>query len=264
MTSGSPAHAGIDLPGTTADYTWRMGSPAHAGIDPWRAPGSPVDHVRAPPHTRGSTYQSAGRVRRHLGSPAHAGIDLEPFVGGDLFLGSPAHAGIDPTKSWSTPQATRLPRTRGDRPNPDRIMLYLQQAPPHTRGSTQSRPDNSVSSAGSPAHAGIDPFACRTGQKSGRLPRTRGDRPYASSSYDVISRAPPHTRGSTLWSETFSRAYSGSPAHAGIDLKDAEDHFELFGLPRTRGDRPSRLLPGYPRDRAPPHTRGSTRIPSHL
>ena len=112
-TSGSPAHAGIDLLGLLC-VVLRPGSPAHAGIDPRIRPrdldddGSPAhagidpditsrsatslglprtrgdrpghyfevrDEPGAPPHTRGSTSRGGIGKRPNSGSPAHAGID---------------------------------------------------------------------------------------------------------------------------------------------------------------------------------------------
>ncbi len=233
---GSPAHAGIDparsarpsrpwwLPRTRGDrpaprglrvcgglapphtrgstarespaLSQRLGSPAHAGIDPrWsnssvkcsRLPRTrgdrpaasiaAADGALAPPHTRGSTVRQELWSCRVDGSPAHAGID--PWHGnwGSLTLG--------------------LPRTRGDRPRHSCGAAIPRRAPPHTRGSTQFREVVRRVHRGSPAHAGIDPSSGRPFAVPYRLPRTRGDRPAASSSSRVIRPAPPHTRGST-------------------------------------------------------------------
>ena len=155
-TSGSPAHAGIDLlgllcvvlrpglPRTRGDrpclYIAQVGSvegsPAHAGIDLHghdphlcrpRLPRTRGDRPplwinaaprpRAPPHTRGSTPHPIRRAAASAGSPAHAGIDL------------PSADRRDGTQ--------RLPRTRGDRPYIIDNRLCCARAPPHTRGSTR-------------------------------------------------------------------------------------------------------------------------------
>ena len=131
-------------------------------------------------------------------------------------------------------------------------------APPHTRGSTRIHRGWRWYSVGSPAHAGIDPPQASGRTPAAGLPRTRGDRPMWASLSLAIAKAPPHTRGSTLWGLLVLRLSHGSPAHAGIDPRVMVRYLERLGLPRTRGDRPHA---SQDRDRpvvAPPHTRGST------
>jgi hypothetical protein len=70
----------------------------------------------APPHTRGSTLNHGLSIGVITGSPAHAGIDL-------------LNNGRDPFQ-------LRLPRTRGDRPYTATTQPTVNEAPPHTRGST--------------------------------------------------------------------------------------------------------------------------------
>ena len=93
----------------------------------------------------------------------------------------------------------------------------------------------------------------------GRLPRTRGDRPFPSNNPHCLSSAPPHTRGSTPRSAAPSSPRRGSPAHAGIDPHRPRPRRPDAGLPRTRGDRPAGHHPPGAHRPAPPHTRGSTR-----
>jgi len=240
------------------------GSPAHAGIDPRRIrtrhrltrlprtrgdrpslPNPPKNGIGAPPHTRGSTSHCALAHTRIYGSPAHAGID-------------PAHTGAN----RRTP---RLPRTRGDRPDPVYLSDKPKKAPPHTRGSTLHRRHTRHRDLGSPAHAGIDPVRRVRLERNGRLPRTRGDRPPGDDAGQRYRRAPPHTRGSTPQSARSRTTSRGSPAHAGIDLDGASAKVACGGLPRTRGDRPG-IAVGLIIDRkAPPHTRGSTlSVPASL
>jgi hypothetical protein len=74
----------------------------------------------------------------------------------------------------------------------------------------------------------------------------------------VYAGATPHTRGSTLLCKCILKSCTGYPAHAGIDRILYLVQTKLFGLPRTRGDRP---LPQHLYARqvvATPHTRGST------
>ena len=192
---GSPAHAGIDLlPSRSARR--RKGLPAHAGIDPYtfgmrsirmRLPRSRGDRpglqrrtpvgCEAPPLTRGSTITWA--------------VSLPPRYG------SPAHAGIDPATAGHKAHVTGLPRSRGDRPSPDKLKRLEQSAPPLTRGSTRGRAARTALVPGSPAHAGIDPCSTARMARHRGLPRSRGDRPCIPA-WDVAPcRAPPLTRGST-------------------------------------------------------------------
>ena len=51
-----------------------------------------------------------------------------------LFRGSPARAGIDLIQSPGDARMTRLPRTRGDRPDGRMPGRARDEAPPHARG----------------------------------------------------------------------------------------------------------------------------------
>ncbi len=237
LPAGSPAHAGID-PSSPPRASPRTRLPRTRGDRPSAPPSSP-QRPRAPPHTRGSTHQ--------------------PREGRRVALGSPAHAGIDPT---ATPLAVRrsgLPRTRGDRPVVLAATAGMIAAPPHTRGSTPRWSAADLHARGSPAHAGIDPPPPSTPCAPPWLPRTRGDRPAATTAAMGLTEAPPHTRGSTLSEHGGAAGRRGSPAHAGIDPPASRAAPTTSGLPRTRGDRPVRRPFMVLSTPAPPHTRGSTR-----
>ena len=219
----------------------RIGSPAHAGMDRRRASSGrqssrlprtrgdgPVVVTRidpfgaAPPHTRGWT---ASGTRRLAGTP-----------------GSPAHAGMDPDRHRLHVPCDGLPRTRGDGPYVNAVSWSGREAPPHTRGWTRVFTVRGHRQAGSPAHAGMDP-------------------------YDVypilyLSRAPPHTRGWTVGQRFEPGRGAGSPAHAGMDPADGSGTRPCAWLPRTRGDGPCSRLTSPVRTAAPPHTRGWTLQPS--
>ena len=152
----------------------------------------------------------------------------------------------------------RLPRTRGDGPNDATIDELARRAPPHTRGWTHRSSARRLAGVGSPAHAGMDPYAaCR--RAGGRwLPRTRGDGPVSSPSKLYGASAPPHTRG---WTRSGSRPpapQAGSPAHAGMDPLSTRAAASSTGLPRTRGDGPITRSAARATRSAPPHTRGWT------
>ncbi len=233
---GSPAHAGMDL-ATVSTPAAPARLPRTRGDGPLYAGSSPHPSS-APPHTRGWTLLGALHQRGHRGSPAHAGMDPDT-------LGDPGSPG-------------RLPRTRGDGPKLTTTRCRRRWAPPHTRGWTVVPRRVDEVSAGSPAHAGMDPRRTTTAGRPARLPRTRGDGPGAVAGAEKVDVAPPHTRGWTHPPPRRPRRYKGSPAHAGMDPSRSGASWAPVGLPRTRGDGPDRHVP-RPRQRgAPPHTRGWT------
>ena len=174
-------------------------------------------------------------------------------------VGSPAPAGIDPNRMTPGKPNTRLPRTRGDRPNSIEQAVTSLMAPPHPRGSTLVAAGRGRDARGSPAPAGIDPSgASRTMSCSG-LPRTRGDRPDHDPVIAGRHAAPPHPRGSTLNKNLAVLSGAGSPAPAGIDPRARLLARGGGRLPRTRGDRPGLFVLQCAPKEAPPHPRGSTR-----
>ena len=70
--------------------------------------------------------------------------------------------------------------------------------------------------------------------------------------------APPHPRGSTLFSKWLCSHMPGSPAPAGIDPYLVRHVSSRRWLPRTRGDRPEWAMEHGKEGEAPPHPRGST------
>ncbi len=89
---------------------------------------------------------------------------------------------------------------RGDRPVRYTCLSQLFSFTPHARGSTESPESLSGSQSVYPACAGIDPMLCVCGRGMIRLPRMRGDRPYAQQLRDEKAQFTPHARGSTLCS----------------------------------------------------------------
>ena len=170
----------------------------------------------APPHPRGST------PHQRLRSPRAAG--------------SPAPAGIDPIGKASTSTARWLPRTRGDRPNPQTMLTVRMGAPPHPRGSTHCGRREGDCQAGSPAPAGIDPLDFVSGGGIVWLPRTRGDRPHPPAREGKAVTAPPHPRGSTHPCARSGVRAVGSPAPAGIKSPTEEkQRFSITALCAPRG-----------------------------
>ncbi len=254
---GSPAHAGIDLPGFPKRLARRR-LPRTRGDRPLTGPDG-GSWNEAPPHTRGSTVSVQEFFHAAMGSPAHAGIDLRPRSRHSPIARLPRTRGDRPATILPSCSHIGLPRTRGDRPQGRRARQLIKSAPPHTRGSTWIAGRALIVGRGSPAHAGIDPYRDAMAARGAWLPRTRGDRPPCAPCWTWRIMAPPHTRGSTPDSGTPCRRWRGSPAHAGIDLCFRSPAARCSRLPRTRGDRPYLRWPYFYDRWAPPHTRGSTR-----
>ena len=304
--AGSPAHAGMDrfLQGFG---NGRRRLPRTRGDGPFCRLRSGA-RVSAPPHTRGWTRTAFHMPIRRRGSPAHAGMDPKtsashqwkrrlPRTRGDgpathvhhaePRRGSPAHAGMDRGQHRRQIARIGLPRTRGDGPQYRTRRPCVWPAPPHTRGWTQrielgfERVAGSPAHAGmdpwpntrgwtveavprgtdgegSPAHAGMDPRARATVLSANRLPRTRGDGPLVFPQPQLALQAPPHTRGWTRRCIETHVIAGGSPAHAGMDRTLSVDGAFATGLPRTRGDGPPVGLDASSPSEAPPHTRGWT------
>ena len=144
----------------------------------------------------------------------------------------------------------------------------MQKSPPRTRGSTPGERPGSKYVTVSPAHAGIDPQMTPKADLILRLPRARGDRPFACALDVVEFWSPPRTRGSTFRKGETVGIFDVSPAHAGIDLHAHRPGIARKGLPRARGDRPGADQSGIIREASPPRTRGSTfcrqRISRHV
>ena len=172
--------------------------------------------------------------------------------------GFPAHAGMDPRARTELPPLCGLPRTRGDGPASLLAVPVPCRASPHTRGWTCIRQRAGVVDGGFPAHAGMDPPLQPGRRRSQRLPRTRGDGPPRPSRLSMRHWASPHTRGWTVGETWMVNVDVGFPAHAGMDLSPANRCAVSYGLPRTRGDGPTRVLAYILFGRASPHTRGWT------
>ena len=91
-----------------------------------------------------------------------------------------------------------------------------------------------------------------------RLPRMRGDRPYAQQLRDEKAQFTPHARGSTSL-DVSTQAFAGVyPACAGIDLEWPPGRACWPSLPRMRGDRPLVEFWVSRGQWFTPHARGST------
>ena len=173
--------------------------------------------------------------------------------------GSPALAGIIPHDRPAAVWGLGLPRTRGDHPMVTILAEERLAAPPHSRGSSQSRKVRAQAAVGSPALAGIIPISSAATSYPVGLPRTRGDHPGSGLIWPSCGSAPPHSRGSSQSRKVRAQAAVGSPALAGIiPISSAATSYPV-GLPRTRGDHPGSGLIWPSCGSAPPHSRGSSR-----
>ena len=214
------------------------------------------------PHTRGWTQGRKGSA------PAHPGF--------------PAHAGMDPKSIPATRAPRRFPRTRGDGPAAASATAPAAATPrvsPHTRGWTRidrrfmwiawgfpahagMDPCSSgyfFTRSGFPAHAGMDLGAASMGSTTERFPRTRGDGPSRRRSRPMSAAVSPHTRGWTPHCLADKIAFTGFPAHAGMDPSPRVASWGAVWFPRTRGDGPHLLDARLRRVGVSPHTRGWTR-----
>ena len=218
-----------------------MGFPAYAGMDPGCRGRRPAP-ARVP-RTRGDgPRKTALPAPLDAGSPHTRGWTRAERGRGLARRGFPAHAGMDPPAAAPPSARPGVPRTRGDGPAPFTWAGGKRRGSPHTRGWTHVPPGALDGGEGFPAHAGMDPAPFLRDTAHGRVPRTRGDGPFTSSTVLMPPAGSPHTRGWTGQANPARPAVAGFPAHAGMDPNGKTD------LPRDHG--------------VSPHTRGWTRFPT--
>ena len=173
-------------------------------------------------------------------------------------VGFPAPAGMDPPVRCPGRRRRRLPRARGDGPGRTDARGCLLQASPRPRGWTPRRPGRKVRVVGFPAPAGMDPAGASRETDPPRLPRARGDGPWAG--FRVASRfaASPRPRGWTAQRRLQGDPAGGFPAPAGMDPPHSCRRGRELGLPRARGDGPRRKVNPSQVETASPRPRGWT------
>ncbi len=134
-------------------------------------------HKEFTPHARGSTP--------HI---------IPPTIIRSVY---PACAGIDLSARPAKGTTNRLPRMRGDRPEPCLSGMHTTPFTPHARGSTLGVRFRVPLHEVYPACAGIDLLADRARGPVSGLPRMRGDRPLFFASFESRQWFTPHARGST-------------------------------------------------------------------
>ena len=257
MSSAPPRTRGWTLAGAV-HRAEPGGSPAHAGMDPYAT--SPCAGTSRLPRARGDGPSNVQRVRSSVWAPPRTRGWTRPHHHPPVrHPGSPAHAGMDRRRSAGARPLSWLPRARGDGPRIGPRRGFHRWAPPRTRGWTPRGSTCGARREGSPAHAGMDPRPRLRARSRCRLPRARGDGPFTKAFLSNVERAPPRTRGWTPRLSGGGLLFEGSPAHAGMDHKDAYQQIQGMWLPRARGDEPFAARPCRLARWAPPRTRGWTR-----
>ena len=132
-----------------------FGYPAYAGIDPRKR--RLCGGVSGLPRIRGDRpqwlmfSQLVWKATPHTRGSTQGVVILQAFR-----AGYPAYAGIDPIRLRQCAAKPRLPRIRGDRPDSDQVLARVEEATPHTRGSTHRVRHPLCLALGYPAYAGID------------------------------------------------------------------------------------------------------------
>ncbi len=168
--------------------------PAYAGMVPTRhrRPASPGRL----PRLRGDGPVTEGYVHQHITSaPPTRGWSLRQRTNTARLVVCPAYAGMVPSPRRGCGNGTRLPRLRGDGPEP---IIYLggniSSAPP-TRGWPRNRAIPQAAATVCPAYAGMAPTSCKASVACGSLPRLRGDGPRVTPSSSLRRSSSPPTRG---------------------------------------------------------------------
>ena len=150
-------------------------------------------------------------------APLARGWTLPWLQAGQRSLGCPARAGMDPHPGPDCRWLGRLPRSRGDGPQPIPPTPGAPEVAPLARGWTPPMRAPTVMLGGCPARAGMDPCSgCRCGRPIG-LPRSRGDGPSRASLTVSLMPVAPLARGWTPGLMAQVTVIAGCPARAGMD-----------------------------------------------
>ena len=235
----------------------------------------------SPPRARGSTRFHCPTIMPFLVSPACAGIYRSlffvpatspslPRVRGDLptlsFLGlfgqqSPPRArGSTFRVTEGSHKSGVSPACAGIYPPLTVYSSLSVRSPPRARGSTCGIMRGVGAATVSPACAGIYLLCPVAVLVTVSLPRVRGDLPALIASTHYMVPSPPRARGSTVFDLDRIKAFTVSPACAGIYLIYLAKLPKTHRLPRVRGDLPATRDFGTRRQASPPRARGSTRL----
>ena len=211
----SPHPRGWTLGGHRPDAP-AHGFPAPAGMDPdgddARSGGQRIPRTRGD----GPAYLVRALAAR-ADSPHPRGWTPELSRVHVLDEGFPAPAGMDLFSASCLSPPTWIPRTRGDGPQALPRVRRIEEDSPHPRGWTRGGAGGLVAVVGFPAPAGMDPSCGSKRRSSTRIPRTRGDGPYAFPAAGDLQLDSPHPRGWTRPRPQHLGRVVGFPAPAGMD-----------------------------------------------
>ena len=152
--------------------------------------------------------------------------------------GCPACAGMVPGRCPPASGSSRLPRLRGDGPEPDLSASLAETVAPPARGWSPDADRETRARLGCPACAGMVPSRWKPRRSAGRLPRLRGDGPCPQPAQRRDSPVAPPARGWSREGRLANGLESGCPACAGmVPISDIIEAV-IERLPRQRGDGP--------------------------
>ena len=211
------------------------------------------------PRTRGDGPRRVDAdVRAGPDSPHPRGWTLRRLRARHADLGFPAPAGMDRASRNGASGGRGIPRTRGDGPAPDGLLLRLRADSPHPRGWTLFDAPDAWYRAGFPAPAGMDPAIHALIARDLRIPRTRGDGPLLGVDLCRAVGDSPHPRGWTVDRLQVLDRIAGFPAPAGMDPAPPGGCVPSRRIPRTRGDGPGNGAKAAAATKDSPHPRGWT------
>jgi len=257
LTYGSTPHARGSTPPYFSIAAEIRVYPACAGIHPRRA--SPRTMRERLPRMRGDPPSTLLPIAKGIESTPHArGSTCRYRTRWPLMLVYPACAGIHPPRKRTGCASRRLPRMRGDPPCDKTRRTTADGSTPHARGSTLSRHISHPTMYVYPACAGIHLIPGRIMIGIQGLPRMRGDPPSPMKPTLSPSASTPHARGSTMRELGKVLRHKVYPACAGIHPGFSLADSVPGGLPRMRGDPPTRSARPPNSPASTPHARGST------
>ena len=195
----------------------RSGIPRARGDGPVGLAVGVIDNPDSP-RSRGWTLGVAAALAAHRGFPALAGMDLE--------------------RPHGSATSRRIPRARGDGPQPGVLGVNLTSDSPRSRGWTLHWRHRCGAAHGFPALAGMDPGSRVLPRHTSRIPRARGDGPSRMSVKSCCRPDSPRSRGWTRAAPPASARRAGFPALAGMDRSATWCSTCRAGIPRARGDGP--------------------------
>jgi hypothetical protein len=150
----------------------------------------------------------------------------------------PACAGMDRIHRSVSGAMCRIPRVRGDGPDPPRDHPEFLGYSPRARGWTETRSRFEFDSTVFPACAGMDRATRLVTASWSGIPRVRGDGPKPTRTRLHVGRYSPRARGWTGWREFAQVEVRVFPACAGMDRSHSTKCSARSGIPRVRGDGP--------------------------